>query len=56
MLSSGCVFADPYDAFETYDPALARCKEILGPKARLVELNSMEDQKAILPIMAVSIN
>ena len=54
MLCAGCVYADPYDMFETYEPAVERCREILGDSARLVEVNSVEDQAAILPIMLVS--
>lgn len=49
--SMGCVFADPYDKYEKYSLALNRCREIFGPRGRLVEIHSLEDQQAILPIM-----
>merc|ERR1712066_465264 len=49
--SMGCVYADPYDKFEAYEPALNRCREVLGSEARLVEVTSLDDQQTILPIM-----
>merc|ERR1712066_574434 len=51
--SMGCVYADPYDKFEAYEPALNRGREVLGSEARLVEVTSLEDQHTILPIMMV---
>merc|ERR1712215_78553 len=43
--SMGCVFAesDETQRYDTYDKALARCKEVLGSSAILAEVLSEED-------------
>ena len=56
VLYLGCVFADPYDKYERYSLALNRCRQIFGPRGRLVEVYSLEDQQAILPIMQVKLH
>merc|ERR1712236_26057 len=51
--SMGCVFAesDETQRYDTYDKALARCKEVLGSSAILAEVLSEEDNDTIVKVM-----
>jgi len=52
--SMGCVYAEPFDRYDTYDAALFHCREIFGNKSRLAEIHSEEDQKLVVGIMKLA--
>jgi len=52
--SMGCVYAEPFDRYDTYDAALFHCREIFGDKARLAEIHSEADQALVVGIMKLA--